>query len=155
MAKTHVVNGVAFVEVDRKAVVGDKILITSPWSTGGMYAYGDILEVNGLVYNGIICNAAKTSLEDGNDEGYIANREFVVIEPLETVDTTQASPAVIDMLANLARRVTQLESQLRATQRNVETFAEQTESNSEDIRTLDERTQVINAITKFYKEGSR
>jgi hypothetical protein len=80
------------------------------------------------------------------------------------------NPQVIDLLANLAwriveierelneykalgirdhlregnnvlnNRVTSLESQLRSTQRNVETWAEQTESNTQDIAMLDERT---------------
>jgi DNA repair ATPase RecN len=71
------------------------------------------------------------------------------------VDERQASTQVIDMLANLARRVTSLERQLAATQRNLETFAEQTEDNSEDIRELDSRSQVLNAINKYYAEGSR
>jgi hypothetical protein len=70
-------------------------------------------------------------------------------------EPTQASPEIIDMLANLARRVTQLESQLVATQRNLETFACQTEENSDDIRELDGRTQVLDAINKYYAEGSR
>jgi hypothetical protein len=80
------------------------------------------------------------------------------------------NPQVIDLLANLAWRIveierelneykalgirdhlregnnvlnnrfTSLESQLRSTQRNVETWAEQTESNTQDIAMLDERT---------------
>jgi Mg2+ and Co2+ transporter CorA len=48
---------------------------------------------------------------------------------------------VIDVIANLARRVSSLERQLADTQRNLETFAEQTESNTQDIAMLDERTQ--------------
>jgi hypothetical protein len=48
---------------------------------------------------------------------------------------------LLDLLANLANRVHSLEQQLRDTQRNLETFAEQTESNSKDIAMLDERTQ--------------
>jgi hypothetical protein len=157
-AKTHVIDGVTYVEVKRKAEVGDKVLIVSN-------QMGHDLDI-GSIY---------TLERDGYTNRYYieevdgSKKDYVVIELLQTVDTTQASPAVIDMLANLARRVTQLESQLRATQRNLETWAENTEnnkhaiisvnllaeSNKADIRTLDERTQVINAITKFYKEGSR
>ena len=48
--------------------------------------------------------------------------------------------SVIDLLANLARRVTSLERQLADTQRNLEKFAQQTESNTHDIAFLDERT---------------
>jgi chromosome segregation ATPase len=53
----------------------------------------------------------------------------------------ESDPSVTDLLANLARRVSSLEQQLRDTQRNLEKFAEQTESNSEDIRELDDSTQ--------------
>lgn len=73
---------------------------------------------------------------------------------------------LIDMIANLARRVHSLESQLRDTQNNVEKLAEELadtkynakkhiESLTCDIITLDERTQVINAITKFYDGDGR
>jgi predicted nucleic acid-binding Zn-ribbon protein len=73
---------------------------------------------------------------------------------------------VIDVIANLARRVASLESQLRDTQGNVEKLAEELadakynakrhiENITCDISTLDERTQVINAINKFYEEGRR
>jgi phage shock protein A len=69
---------------------------------------------------------------------------------------------VIDVIANLARRVASLEQQLNATQSNVEKLAEElatlkhlADSNEQDIAMLDERSQVLNAINKFYEEGSR
>lgn len=94
--------------------------------------------------------------EHGEDTAPIGIDEYCVLESIEEeaepliVDETQASPQVIDMLANLARRVTQLEEQLSDTQRNVETFAEQTETNSEDIRLLGERD-----VTIVIKRGDR
>jgi phage shock protein A len=79
------------------------------------------------------------------------------------------SPQVIDLLANLARRVASLEQQLSSTQSNVEKLAEELANTkhrvskhaervgmlTDDIITLDERSQVLNAINKFYEEGSR
>jgi chromosome segregation ATPase len=83
---------------------------------------------------------------------------------------------VIDVIANLANRVHSLEQQLRDTQRNVERQAEEIENAkhriakhanmfgiveervgmlTDDIITLDERSQVLNAINKFYEEGGR
>lgn len=83
---------------------------------------------------------------------------------------------VIDVIANLARRVASLEQQLRDTQGNCEKLAEElantrhrvtkhagmfgiveerVEMLTSDIITLDERSQVLNAINKFYEEGSR
>jgi multidrug resistance efflux pump len=73
---------------------------------------------------------------------------------------------VIDIIANLARRVSSLEQQLSATQSNVEKLAEELadakynakrriENITCDIITLDERSQVLNAINKYYAEGCR
>jgi chromosome segregation ATPase len=83
---------------------------------------------------------------------------------------------VIDVIANLARRVASLEQQLSATQSNVEKLAEELANTkhhvskhatmfgiveervgmlTDDIITLDERSQVLNAINKYYEEGSR
>jgi predicted RNase H-like nuclease (RuvC/YqgF family) len=93
---------------------------------------------------------------------------------------------VVDIIANLARRVHSLEQQLRDTQANVEKLAEELEYAKHDSRnalrlgglaienverldkaeesinmltddviTLDERSQVLNAINKYYEEGSR
>jgi hypothetical protein len=80
--------------------------------------------------------------------------------------TPQSSSTELDLIANLARRVSSLEQQLKDTQGNVERHAEELanvkynakrhiESLTCDIITLDERTQVINAINKFYEESSR
>jgi hypothetical protein len=69
---------------------------------------------------------------------------------------------VIDVIANLARRVASLEQQLSATQGNVEKLAEELanakfgiSSLTCDVIALDDRTQIINAIAKFYEEDSR
>jgi ABC-type transporter Mla subunit MlaD len=63
-------------------------------------------------------------------------------------DEAETPQDLICILANLVRRVASLEQQLSAIQRNLETFAEQTENNSEDIRTLDERTSEFTTSSK-------
>jgi chromosome segregation ATPase len=93
-----------------------------------------------------------------------------------TGEQSQASPDITDLLANLARRVASLEQQLRDTQSNVEKLAEELANAkhrvskhanmfgiveervgmlTDDIITLDERSQVLNVINKFYEEGCR
>jgi DNA repair ATPase RecN len=76
---------------------------------------------------------------------------------------------VIDIIANLARRVSSLEQQLSATQGNVEKLAEELANAKhrvskhanmfgiveERVGMLDERSQVLNVINKFYEEGCR
>ena len=136
--KTHEIDGVTYVEVDRNAKVGDMVWLVN------------------------IRDSIKLS-EVNNIDGINEDIEHGWVKTLEpTVDTSQASPQVIDMLANLARRVTSLESQLSDTQRNAEMLAEElmalkylTQSNEGDIRELDSRTQVLGAINKYYAEGSR
>lgn len=170
MSKTHVIDGVTYVEVNRKAKVGDKLwLVNAKWGSkaGGDYP---VEEVNRDI-----------------KEGYVK-----VVEPFEevTVDQSQASPAVIEMFTALSRKIVSLERQLADTQRNVERQAEELENAkhvasltskavneqgdyilrhatrlgkmedsiemlTDDIITLDDRSQVLNAINKYYAEGSR
>lgn len=159
--KTHVIDGVTYFEVDRKAKVGDLVFVFDH-STGYPRANGihtvDYVELDGHIHYG----------EFGRFP-----RGYRVLEPLESEEPT---PDIADLLANLARRVSSLEQQLRDTQGNVERLAEElantrhrvskhagmfgiveerVEMLTSDIITLDERSQVINAINKFYGEGNR
>jgi hypothetical protein len=174
MRKTHVIDGIAYVEVKREAEVGDKVLIVNATATNGMYKNGDIIiaeKTNGYgIFNKKVRSAANYCY---NPNGFIDEIEYYVLEPL---DSDEASPDVTALIANLARRVASLEQQLSATQSNVENLAEELANTkhrvskhatmfgiveervgmlTSDIITLDERTQVINAINKFYEEGSR
>jgi hypothetical protein len=67
--------------------------------------------------------------------------------------SVEESPDITDLLANLARRVASLEhkiesvcDQLRDPQRNLETFAEQTVSNTKEIAMLDNRTYSLTTV---------
>jgi hypothetical protein len=169
MRKTHVIDGVTYVAVDREAKIGDKVLIVEAWGAHGKYDNGSVIEVQRLEDEGIENDMVSAR---NNETGFISTREYVVLEPLEAVD----SPQVTDLLANLARRVSSLEQQLSATQANVEKLAEELANTkhrvskhgamfgiveervgmlTDDIVTLDERSQVLNAINKFYEEGRR
>jgi NAD-specific glutamate dehydrogenase len=110
MSKTHVIDGVTYVEVSRKANVGDRIIYTEDSSEIGVN-FGDIFLANYI-----------------DEDGYVQARygainpiNYRVLEPLES----EAIPDVTDILANLARRVASLEQQLRDTQSNVEKLAEE------------------------------
>ncbi|MDQ0270753.1 hypothetical protein [Cytobacillus purgationiresistens] len=137
--------------VDRKAEIGEKVLDLSD---------GEVLEIVGTHH--YRNNVVYYSTTDAG-EVPIKTKEYSVLQLVEaestsepiTVDATQASPQVLELLGNLARRVTQLETQLRDTQRNVETFAQQTEINTEAIRSLSDRTQKkSNGKTlRFEQEG--
>jgi hypothetical protein len=159
MGKTHVIDGVTYVEVERTAEVGEMII--------------DLLDngkVRTIVSPPYECRKEwyAYETEHGEDIAPIGQGEYRVL--------VEASPSVTDLLANLARRVSSLEQQLRDTQSNVEKLAEELANTrhrvskhatmfgiveervgmlTDDIITLDERSQVLNAINKFYEEGSR
>jgi phage shock protein A len=69
---------------------------------------------------------------------------------------------VIDVIANLARRVSSLEQQLRDTQSNLEKLAEElantkhhTYSIERDVMAVEKQTEVLHAIRLFYEGGRR
>jgi hypothetical protein len=138
-------NGKRYRTAERSAKVGEKVLIVDCSWTGGMYKNEDILTVDAVGKNGVYVQKVAT---EGNANGLISAGEYLVLEPIESEECSEANPDITDLLANLARRVSSLESQLSATQSNVEKLAEElanvkhlTESNEQDIAMLDERTQ--------------
>jgi hypothetical protein len=145
MGNTYVMDGKNYVEVERKARVGDKVLIVNANKSYGKYDNGSVVRVDRVSSIGIESNSART-VEDSNSEGFIHKREYVVLEPLESEET----PSVTDLLANLARRASSLEQQLSATQANTEKLAEEL-ANVKYICEidLDQRTQPkeVEAVT--------
>jgi regulator of replication initiation timing len=123
MSKTHVIDGVTYVEFSRKAKVGDKVLIVKAEDTYGKYMNGSIITVDRLCSGGIESDIARSDEGEGNSTGFIIEKEYVVIEPNN--ECSEDSPKVTDLLANLANRVHSLEQQLKDTQGNVENLAEE------------------------------
>ncbi|MDQ0154941.1 hypothetical protein [Robertmurraya andreesenii] len=163
------IDGTRYRLVDRKAEVGEKVLIVNPKHTSVMkdYNLGDVFSVSSIYVESV---ETDSPTPDKADKLRFWDYEYRVLVPVTatddtptvdgpTVDTRHASPEVIDLLANLARRVTSLEQQLRDTQGNVEKLAEELETKThelgekveqvsanvemtiDDIVTLDERTQ--------------
>jgi hypothetical protein len=159
MARSHVIDGVTYVEVERRANVGEKIIDKID---------GEIATVLGIM--GYPSGKGRHGVEIRKNGEWVRDSEYHVVEPLKE------TPDLTDLLANLARRVASLEQQLSATQGNVEKLAEELANTkhrvskhatmfgyvedefvrlTDDILTLDERSQVLNAINKFYEDGSR
>jgi archaellum component FlaC len=139
MSKTHVIDGVTYVEVERKADVGDYVTYVYNFRRDDV-----VREVQDFDDEGVSFEDNPYVDSDGIEISGLCHGAYVVLEPLET----EAIPSVTDLLANLARRVSSLEQQLSSTQTNVEKLAEElanvkhlTESNEQDIAMLDERTQ--------------
>jgi len=169
------IDGVRYRLVDRKAKVGEKVLIYK----------SDEIPVGTVS----VCKNTCDTYYDDDGSIYIENRindhvdgyvdgmvdKYYVLEPVEpaelvtaeegdyvlTVDETEASKSVLDLLANLARRVTELEQKLTETnksqessethifdvihriQNEIDGMDDKIEMILDDIVTLDERTQPL------------
>jgi F0F1-type ATP synthase delta subunit len=124
-------------ESNNKAQPGDLILVTNAMFPSGKYVNGDILTV-------ISSDDASAT----TDKGRLFDEEFKVV----------SSDKLIGIVANLIRRVSSLEDQLRMTQGNFETLAQEnatisakvnetrelTDMALDDIVFLDERTMAHN-----------
>lgn len=144
--KTHVIDCKTFVEVERPAKVGEKVIVVESELLLGEDHYGNIYTTTKIEGNLIDTDGR---WNDGSALN-LDHHEYRVLVPQE-----EAPESTDDIIANLVRRVASLErrlesaeSQLRDTQNNVERqgveIAEVThlaKSNEADIRTLDERTQ--------------
>lgn len=112
------IDGVRYRMVDRKAEVGEKVIVVVANDTLVYRNVGEIVEIietDGDTFGGMI------KPHDFGEKGAIYHFQYLVLEPVEpaeesddvlTVDETEASKSVIDLLANLARRVADLEQKL-------------------------------------------
>jgi hypothetical protein len=100
--------------VNRKAKVGEKVIVVDAYINGESYKNGDIFVVREARHSVVF-----VTIGSGRHIA-LSHFEYNVLEPVEPtkitepveVDTRHASPQVIDMLANLAQRVTELEREL-------------------------------------------
>jgi hypothetical protein len=131
--------------VNRKADVGEKVLVVNPVVTAGRYKKGDVLTV-------VECQRESSDYDEGirvNFDGFngffLYSTEFRVVEPVaEPAELTESDVRnnprqVIDLIGNLALRVTELElghsrraieleQQVAEVARNVETWAQEVEA---------------------------
>jgi hypothetical protein len=102
-------DGVEYLAIDRKAQLGDKVVITA---NTGKLDVGHIGEVT-YMFDGSL------PIVDGNT--FIFGHQYRVLVPSEEQpDISESEAKALEILANLARRVHSLEQQLSATQGNVE-----------------------------------
>jgi hypothetical protein len=93
-------------EVKREATLGERIKIVAAWSTGDMYDNGDIFTADRTEhgYDGVFVRAVENA-ESGNPDGYIALKEFVVLEPSDIVIIDNQRHHVVEQKANVGERV--------------------------------------------------
>jgi hypothetical protein len=146
--------------VDRKAKVGEEVIVIEN------FAFGNIGEIH------TIKEVREHHRDYITDKAPIMNfGRCLVLEPVEpveagdevlTVDETEAPKSVIDLLANLAQRVTELERKLDgivdlkrkeydAYEKLFTGINEKIEMLIDDVAMLDERTQPLVALAKAVK----
>jgi hypothetical protein len=149
--------------VDRKAKAGDKIIIVEEYEGHDWFKSGETAIVENTLGDGAVWadfNGNQRVYKDG--KWGVSYGQYLVLEPVEpaeegddvlTVDESEASKPVLDLLANLARRVTELERKLEREQefreslyRKISDMKDDIEMALDDIVTLDERTQPL--VTK-------
>ena len=111
------IDGVRYRMVGRNAKVGEKVIVVVANDTLVYRNVGEVVEIiktDGSSFGGMI------SPHDLGEKGAIYHFQYLVLEPVEpaeesddvlTVDETEASKSVLDLLANLAQRVAELERQ--------------------------------------------
>jgi hypothetical protein len=102
--------------VNRKAKVGKKVIVVDAYINGESYKNGDIFVVREARHSVVFVTIGSgrhiaLSHFEYNVLETVEPAQTAEPEPIE-VDTRHASPQVIDMLANLAQRVTELEREL-------------------------------------------
>jgi hypothetical protein len=151
---TLVHEGIAYRKVSRKANVGEVVLIVrldTDTDCDVDFGIGDVVLVSKSDATVDFIHIEESGFE-------VFDYEYVVLEPVEnTLTLTEADVRnnprqVIDLIANLAGRLTKLESKVErlgntseqaisTVARNVETWAQETEGLRKKIDEVNERTQ--------------
>jgi archaellum component FlaC len=129
--------------VDRKAKVGEKVIVFghSNENGNGVFTVYDVYVVNDAIsYVG----------KDGKYYG-ASSKNYRVLEPVEPtqtaepdpieVDTRHANPQVVDMLANLAQRVTELERKLGEYARKIDGIEVDIQNINVDLGAVEENVR--------------
>ncbi|AYA77358.1 hypothetical protein DOE78_18945 [Bacillus sp. Y1] len=124
MSKTHEIDGKKYVEVERKAEVGEKVIDLSDGQIETVYRIFSFARDD--FRSGVVIN------EDGT---WIGDDEYRVLEPVEAEST---APDLVDIIANLSAEVTQLK-------RN---HAEQLDTLFSNVQQLGEELASLQSIEK-------
>lgn len=114
--KVHTIDGKQYVEVEREAKVGENVIITNLENAGeASFTIGNIYKVINNDYDSFL-----DVIDDDGDLAGILHDEYRVLEPINTeeeeeefVTASADNPdQIIELLGNLARRVTELEQRV-------------------------------------------
>jgi hypothetical protein len=104
------IDGERYRMVDREAKVGEKVIIVKADRTFGKYKNGSVIVTEDVDEHGIY-NEGVIEV-NGNREGYITHEEYRVLEPTIQAERVEPVLSTSDLIANLAKRVVELERRL-------------------------------------------
>lgn len=101
--KVHLIDGKRYGEVERRAKVGDNIVITKLVNGGeASFTIGNIYKVISDEYDSFL-----DVIDDDGDLAGILHDEYRVLEPID-----QSPQSIEDIIANLTRRLAKVETEL-------------------------------------------
>lgn len=135
------IDGQRYRLVDRRAKVGEKVIVVE---AGGTLVYKNIGEVVEIIEtDGNTCGGMIKTYDLGK-KGAIYHFQYRVLEPVEPAeennDETEVSKSVLDLLANLARRVTELEQKLGGYARKIDGIEIDIQNINIDLGAVEETT---------------
>ena len=104
------IDGERYRMVDRKAKVGEKVIIVKAKWAFGKYENGSVVVAEDVDEEGIYNDDVKDVKR--NEEGLIAHEEYRVLEPAIQAERLEPVLSTSDLIANLAKRVVELERRL-------------------------------------------
>lgn len=104
------IDGERYRMVDRKAKVGEKVIIVEAEWAFGKYENGSVVVAEDVDEEGIYNDDVKEVKR--NEEGFIAHEEYRVLEPAIQAERVEPMLTTSDLIANLAKRVVELERRL-------------------------------------------
>lgn len=153
--------GARYKLADRNAEIGEKVVVVDLISASD-YEIGDIYEV-------VSCAGHTYGFIDRvGEENGLYRKEYLVLVPvepeaelttvsaseqvIETVDEAEASPSVIEMLANLSRRIVRLEDEVDTLHRNNVKLAEELANHKAEAKTTEVDAVDFSAFTEAVVE---
>lgn len=104
------IDGERYRMVDRKAKAGEKVIIVKAKWAFGKYENGSVVVAEDVDELGIYNDGVKDVKR--NEEGLIAHEEYRVLEPAIQAERLEPVLSTSDLIANLAKRVVELERRL-------------------------------------------
>ena len=144
------IDGQRYRMVERRAEIGETIIsLVDDATENHEYSVGDILTVEDAYKFG-----RSYCVSFLNGRAFWSTDQYRVLEPIEdesiTVDESQAHPQVIEMLANLSRRIVALEKKINRLEQTDNSLHRDIETWAQEVERLKGRTKTESSVIKTF-----